>query len=109
MLVIKAYVANSHSERQIDEIHIQRGKCTKESLQEYEYKIRQPVGFEKFSIFHIRDLGWKSLMAQAIDVIERVAPYQKSLEGKFDEFGRDKEKLIKEDLERLLQGEKNES
>lgn len=85
MLVIKVYVANRHSERQIDELHIQRGKCLSESMQKYEYTIRQPEGYEKYPIYHLRDLGWRVLVAMAIDVIERIEPALRDLEDWDDE------------------------
>jgi hypothetical protein len=74
MLVIKAYVANRHREELIDELHIQRKECLDEALQKYEYVIRHPEGYEKYPIYHLRDLGWRPLVAMAIEVIERIEP-----------------------------------
>lgn len=81
MLVIKAYIANRYREEQIDELHIQRKECLDEEMQKYEYVIRQPEGYEKYPIYHLRDLGWKPLVAMAIDVIERIEPALRGLEG----------------------------
>jgi len=78
MLVVKAFI----NEKKIEEIHIwNTGNCTNESMQTYEYKIVKPEGYDTFPIFHMRKLGWMNLMAQVIDVIERVEPYHKSLGG----------------------------
>jgi len=80
MLVVKAFI----NEKQIEEIHIwNTGNCTSEAMQTYEYKIVKPEGYEKFPIFHMRELGWMNLMAQAIDVIERIEPTQKAWNKKW--------------------------
>ena len=71
MLVIKASI----NTKEIDEIHVwNTGNCVNEDLQTYEYKILQPRGYEDFPIFHMRDLGWRVLAKQAIELIERVTP-----------------------------------
>jgi len=67
MLIVKAYV----NDKQIDEIHVwNTGICVNEDLQTYEYKIELPRGYEDFPIFHMRDLGWRVLAKQAIDLLE---------------------------------------
>ncbi len=71
MLVVKAYI----NDREIDEIYIQNtGICVNEALQTYEYKIVKPRGYGEFPIFHMRELGWKVLTKQAMEIIERVSP-----------------------------------
>jgi len=71
MLVIKAYI----NEKKIDEIHIlNTGICVNDTMQTYEYKIVQPKGYEGFPIFHMRNLGWRVLAKQAIELLETVSP-----------------------------------
>lgn len=71
MLIVKAHV----NDKQIGEIHVwNTGICVNEDLQTYEYKIVLPRGYEGFPIFHMRDLGWRVLTKQAIDLLESVSP-----------------------------------
>jgi len=68
MLIIRTFV----NEDQIEEIMIQNEGDVGGGF--YQYAIVKPKGYEKFVMFHMRELGWRSLFSQALDIILRTDP-----------------------------------
>jgi hypothetical protein len=62
MLIIKAYIYDGTSNKQIDEIHIQN--ISHWSKDKYMYKVQKPDIERRF--FHNRSKGWKDLAKQVI-------------------------------------------
>ena len=68
MLIIKTFV----NENEIEEIMIQNEGDVGGGF--YQYAIVKPEGYDKFVMFHMRELGWRSLFSQALNIILRTDP-----------------------------------
>jgi hypothetical protein len=67
MLIVKVLV----NEHEIDEVYIwNTGRKVDQYDETYEYRILKPEGYEKISIYHNRDKGWKDLVRKVLDFLE---------------------------------------
>ena len=81
MLIIKTFI----NEDEIEEIMIQNEGDVGGGF--YQYAIVKPEGYSKFVMFHMRELGWRSLFSQALDIMTRMDPI----------FGEEDSESIRED------------